>query len=137
MADKPHWWTPVLADAEYAKQLRKDYADDADMGDDEILFKYCKGRKYVTLWDHLGDAYEEHSALADAYRMQEDKIESLEKRLTIDTLNPNRRIHIVDLVNRIFELEGQLKNAVYQHYETCDSEGLDWGGEIPEKPTDY
>jgi hypothetical protein len=136
MTDK-QYWEPVLADAVYAEHLRKDYPDDENMGDEELLHKYCKSRKYVTLWDHIGDAYSEHSALADAYLKQKDYVASLEKRLTIDTLNPNRRIHIVDLVQRIFALEETVKHERYQHYETCDSEGLGWDGEIPEKPKDY
>ncbi|MHA1806714.1 MAG: hypothetical protein ACTSX2_04010 [Candidatus Thorarchaeota archaeon] len=136
MTDKSYW-EPVLADADYAEHLREDYADDANMGDDEILFKYCDGKKYVTLWDHLGDAYTDYLPLADAYLKQKDYVASLEKRLTIDTLNPNRRIHIVDLVQHIFELEEKVKHERYQHYETCDSEGLGWDGEIPEKPKDY
>lgn len=136
MTDKPHW-EPVLADAEYAEHLREDYADDAHMSDDEILDKYCDGKKYVILWDHLGDAYSDYEKVADDYLKQKDYVASLEKRLTIDTLNPNRRIHIVDLVQRIFELEEDVKRSVYEHYLSCESEGLTWDGEIPEKPKDY
>ncbi len=136
MTNKEHW-EPVLADAEYAEHLRKDYADDANMSDEDILFKYCGFRKYVILWDHVGDAYLDYERLADEYLKQKDYVESLEKRLTIDTLNPNRRVHIVDLVKQIFALEETIKHERYQHYETCDSEGLGWDGEIPEKPKDY
>lgn len=136
MTDKKSW-EPVPVDAEHAEHLRENYEDDAHMSDDDILFKYCGFRKYAILWDHTDDAYLDWEKLSDAYLKQKDYIASLEKRLTIDTLNPNRRIHIVDLVQRIFELEEEVKHAVYQHYESCESEGLTWDAEIPEKPKDY
>jgi hypothetical protein len=129
MTDKPSW-EPVLADAAYAEHLREDYSTDAHMSDDEILDKYCDGKKYVILWDHLGDAYADYMPLADAYLEQK-------ARLVIDTLNPNRRKHIVDLVAKIADLELSLAHSRYEHYESCESEGLTWDGEIPEKPKDY
>lgn len=93
------------------------------------------------------------------------KIIELEQRLTIDILNPNRRAHIIELLKRIeFLDEGQhhlntiieerdkqiqqlalankslrddVAHQLRQHYETCESEGLTWDGDIPEKPKDY
>lgn len=163
MSNKPEW-EPVLADAEYAEHLRKDYSDDANMSDDEILFKYCGFRKYVILWDHVGDAYLDYERLSDEYLKQKDYVASLEKRLTIDTLNPNRRAHIVELLKRIeFLDEGQhhlntiieerdkqiqqlalankslrddVAHQLRQHYETCESEGLTWDGDIPPEVKD-
>ena len=122
-----HWWTPTLADANYAEHLRKDYPYDEHMSDDEILEKYCNGRKYAVTWDHLGDAYEEYEKVADENT-------ALHEQLIIDTLNPNRRTHINELLARIDDLEKQVAHEVYEHYQTCESEGLEWGGEIPEKP---
>lgn len=104
------WWKPKLADAEYAEHLRDDYQHDAHMSDDELLEKYCNGRKYVILWDHLGDAYSEYEKLADAYLKQTEQIAELELSLAYST---------------------------YEHYLSCESEGLEWDGEIPEKPKGY
>jgi len=89
------WWKPVLADARYAEHLRNDYAHDAHMSDDELLEKYCSSRKYVLTWDTLGDAYEEHARLADAY-------------LELQQAFTNRGEHADVLVAKITELEGQL-----------------------------
>ena len=62
-------------------------------------------------------------------------IASLEERLVIDTLSPNRRSHICTLEARIDWLEWELANEIYQHWETIDSEGhLQWDGNIPKKP---
>ncbi len=94
-----------------------------------------------------------------------DRIMELEGKLVIDTLNPNRRAHIVELgkriscldegqyhLNTIIEerdkqiqqlalanksLREQVAHHLYEHYETCEGEGLDWQGPIPEKPKDY
>jgi len=66
-----------------------------------------------------------------------ERIAELEKQLQIDTLNPNRRTHIIELQERINKLERDLAHEVYEHYCTCESEGLEWGGDIPEKPEDY
>ena len=107
--DKPHW-EPVLADAEYAEQLREDYRHDAHMSDDEILDKFCGGKKYVILWDHLGDAYWDYVKLADAYLKQKEDIA---------------------------DLELSLAHERYQHYVTCESEGLAWDADIPDRPKDY
>ena len=126
MTDNEHW-EPVLADAAYAEHLREDYSTDAHMSDDEILDKYCDGKKYVILWDHLGDAYWDYVKLADAYLEQK-------ARLVIDTLNPNRRTHIIDLVAKIADLELSLAYSRYEHYCSVDSEGLQWDGPIPPDP---
>jgi len=136
MTDKPYW-EPVLADADYAEHLREDYADDAHMSDDEILDEYCDGKKYVTLWDHLGDAYTDYRPLADAYLALQTRNKELEDQLVIDTLNPNRRKHIIDLVAQIAKLELDLACERYEHYETCESEGLAWSADIPKEPEGY
>ena len=93
-----------------------------------------------------------------------DRIIDLERRLTIDTLNPNRRAHIVELLKRIEfldegqhhlntiieerdkqiqqlalsnkSLQEQVAHHLRQHYETCESEGLMWDGDIPPEVED-
>lgn len=37
---------------------------------------------------------------------------------------------------RIKELEQQVETERYQHYLTCESEGLQWYGDIPEEAQD-
>jgi len=67
MSNKP-WWEPQLVDADYVKQLRKDYPEYADMDDEELKEHFEVGdQKYATTWDHIGDAYAEFEPLADAY----------------------------------------------------------------------
>ena len=73
-------------------------------------------------------------------RQQSLDIEALERRLVIDTLNPNRRSHICTLEARIEWLEWEVANETYQHWMTMDSEGLEWHGGIvgnPGEPDDY
>lgn len=65
--NKERWWFPQFADGEWASNVRGEYDEAADMDDDEIIDEYNDGRKFVTLWDHVGDAYEDYEPLADAY----------------------------------------------------------------------
>lgn len=66
---KKPWWWPTEANDEWRAQLRKDYPETAkDMSDDDLDAEYNEeGYKYVTTWDHLGDAREDHEQLADAF----------------------------------------------------------------------
>lgn len=64
--DNP-WWFPELADDKYVANLRENYDYDADLNDEELKEKYCEGRKYAVLWDHVGEAYAQFEELADAY----------------------------------------------------------------------
>ena len=61
------WWHPTVTDTEYCNRLRDDYPENAHMDDDELRDFYADGRKYSTLWDHIGDAYEDYEPLADSY----------------------------------------------------------------------
>jgi len=64
--DKP-WWYPELTDEKWIARIREDYPDDADCDDETLRENYADGRKYATLWDHTGEAYEQFEKLADAY----------------------------------------------------------------------
>lgn len=64
--DNP-WWYPILCDADYCDQLRKDYPENSDMDDEALIEHYNEGRKYQCLWDHTGDAYDDWEPLAEAY----------------------------------------------------------------------
>ncbi len=65
------------------------------------------------------------------------RIAELEEQLVIDTVNPNRRDHIIDLTKQIEELTISLSYARYEHWQTCDSEGLSWDADIPPEPEGY
>lgn len=68
MADNKPWWFPVLTDDAWIKAVRKEYPDSTDpQTDEEVRETYAGGAKYETLWDNLGDAYEQFEKLADAY----------------------------------------------------------------------
>lgn len=67
MLDKKEWWFPALYNEEYFSMLREEYPDMAHMTNEELHDHYGHGRKYVITWDHVGDAYVEYEALADAY----------------------------------------------------------------------
>jgi hypothetical protein len=47
----------------------------------------------------------------DAYKQASKRIENLETRLQIDTLNPNRREHIVQQATKIAKLEKALATS--------------------------
>ena len=67
MSEK-EWWEPVLTDAAWVASIREEYPEECEgLGDDGVREEYADGWKYCTLWDNLGDAREEHEALADAY----------------------------------------------------------------------
>lgn len=61
------WWYPKRTDHEWCERKRKDYPENAGLSDDALRDKYADGCKYQTLWDHVGEAREEHEKLADAY----------------------------------------------------------------------
>jgi hypothetical protein len=65
---KKEWWEPELADGAYIARLRQDYPEKCEDKSDEWLLEYYnEGRKYVVLWDHIGEAYAQFERLADAY----------------------------------------------------------------------
>jgi hypothetical protein len=66
------WWEPELADADYVKQLRDEYAEKCEGMSDEWVLEHFNevGGKYVVTWDHVGDAYPQFEKLADAYLEQ-------------------------------------------------------------------
>ena len=67
MSEQP-WWFPVETDAAWVERVRQDYPEQTAGKDDHwVRVKYADGAKYQVLWDHLGDAYEQFEALADAY----------------------------------------------------------------------
>ena len=66
--DKKPWWWPVVTDEKYIARLREDYPEETTrMSDEEVRDYYDNGRKYSNLWDHVGDAADEHEKLADAF----------------------------------------------------------------------
>ena len=76
------WWEPVVTDEEWLAEKRADYPDEcAGLDDDDVREKYADGLKYQTLWDNLGDARDEHEALADAYLALRAEVERLRKAL--------------------------------------------------------
>lgn len=68
MSERPWWW-PERTDAEWCARVREDYPEDVrpEWTDEEVRDVYADGRKYQTLWDHTGDAYEQFEKLADAF----------------------------------------------------------------------
>lgn len=73
---KKEWWYPKLIDSDYVKKLREDYPDGTQGLDDEMaLEKFDNSQKYSTLWDHVGEAYEQFEPLADAYLELEGKVD--------------------------------------------------------------
>lgn len=66
----------------------------------------------------------------------EARVKELESQLAIDTLNPNRRVHIIELQEKIRRLEWEVKHEIYQHWVTCESEGLSWDNP-PEDPGEF
>jgi hypothetical protein len=61
------WWYPILTDASWCEDKRKEYPSEAHLDDEALRNRYADGAKYQTLWDNLGDARDEHEHLADAY----------------------------------------------------------------------
>jgi hypothetical protein len=74
MTDKKPYWFPILCNKEYFEQLRKDYPENAEWSDEELHEYYNNSLKYQTLWDHIGDAYEDFEPLADMYLKMRDAI---------------------------------------------------------------
>lgn len=66
MSERPYWF-PVLCDAAYFAELRKDYPEKAHLSDEELHDYFNDGLKYQNLWDHVGDAYGDYEPLADSY----------------------------------------------------------------------
>ena len=76
------WWEPVVTDEEWLAEKRADYPDEcAGLDDDDVREKYADGLKYQTLWDNLGDARDEHEALADAYLALRAEVAALREAL--------------------------------------------------------
>ena len=71
------WWYPTLVDDAYLKRLRQDYPDYAHFDDDELRTRYECESKYATLWDDLGDAYDEYEPVADRMLELEKEVERL------------------------------------------------------------
>lgn len=67
MSDNKEWWEPTLTDDAWCERIRKDYPENADLTDSELRDYYADDQKYATTWDHVGDAYSQFEALADAY----------------------------------------------------------------------
>ena len=66
-APEREWWFPALTDDKWLERIRADYPEDYDLSDEDLRDKYADGYKYQTLWDHVGDARDDHEKLADAY----------------------------------------------------------------------
>ena len=78
MSEK-QWCYPKRTDKDWVHRTRNDYPEDTkEMSDDGVRDYYADGLKYQNLWDNLGDAVEEHEALADAYLASEARIKALE-----------------------------------------------------------
>lgn len=73
--EEEKWWYPQLSTSdEYCDKIRDDNLKDLFLDNEEISRKYNDGRKYVTKWKDLDDAYAQFEALADAYfRLKEEK----------------------------------------------------------------
>jgi hypothetical protein len=71
------WWEPQPTDEAWCNRVREDYPYETDgMSDDAIREEYADGNRYQTLWDHVGEAYGQFEALADAYlALKDDKHE--------------------------------------------------------------
>lgn len=69
MSDEKPWWWPVPIDDEWRARIRADYPEETEgMSDESIDDLYAAPyAKYEYLWDHIGDAMEEHQRLADAF----------------------------------------------------------------------
>ena len=79
MSDEEQWWYPTLINAEY-QRLRDDYDDKADWSGAELAKYFNEDvQKYATTWDHIGDAYNEYVALADAYLALRERVKELER----------------------------------------------------------
>ena len=92
MGDKP-WWYPQKINADYFQQIRDDYYDKTDWSDEEISGWLGLGdtQKYVTTWDHIGDAYSEYEPLADAFFELKTQLESERAKLdAVRTVADNR-----------------------------------------------
>lgn len=81
MAER-QWWEPELADAAYVVRLRDDYPEKCEGMSDERVRDHFNdtGGKYVVTWDHLGDAYAQFEALADAYLALRAQVPQPEER---------------------------------------------------------
>lgn len=77
MSEQP-WWYPKVTGSEWAQEMREENAIPADMDDKVIRDEYADGCKYVTLWDHTGDAYDDYEPLADAFLKATCRITALE-----------------------------------------------------------
>ena len=79
----------------------------------------------------------ENMAIAKANeRLQQylDTAEACIEELEADKLDLLRDLSIS--IERNEELEGDVLHERWQHYETCESKGLEWYGDIPEPPED-
>ena len=70
--------------------------------DDLKTFPYATDNDGVCVGDHVAETMAAQAA---------DRIRHLDSRLQIDTLNPNRREHIVQQAAKIVELEAELGNS--------------------------
>ena len=66
----PSWW-PKVIDDNRIKELREEYpATTARLSDEGVLDYYEEGKPkggFTTLWDHVGEAYEDYEKLATAF----------------------------------------------------------------------
>ena len=74
--DTKEYWFPKLADHNYCDYLRDEYPDKRDLNDDDLLRYFGCSSKYVTTWDHIGDAYSDYEPLADAYLKLLEKLKT-------------------------------------------------------------
>lgn len=100
------WWEPVVTDEEWLAETRADYPDEcAGLDDDDVREKYADGLKYQTLWDNLGDAREEHEALADAYLALRAEVERLKEAIEIEREGQRSMARAMNEINRLSRLD--------------------------------
>ena len=76
--------------------------------------------------------------LEEVIARKNEKIVSLEATLASFALvDESRRAEVDERDKRIAELELELSIEIYEHWSTCDGEGLEWCGDIPETPVGY
>jgi hypothetical protein len=66
----PSWWPRVIDDNRIA-DLRKMYPETTDGMSNEVVLSYYEEGKpkggFTTLWDNVGEAYEDYEKLATAF----------------------------------------------------------------------
>jgi len=76
--EKPYWW-PEQFDADKVRtEIQNDeWSEDAKewlgLDDEDLQEVAVEGKKYLTTWDHVGDAYRDYEPLADAFLKMVEK----------------------------------------------------------------